>query len=91
MRVLSWADLAAPARNFFSHLPLAHDQYTTNFFTRAPTPFGALPTIEAKLHASRAAVEKLHPRRSHLLIKPIYVSWSGSPQPASPATATTTT
>jgi monoamine oxidase len=39
------------------------------------TPFGALPSIEAKLDASRAAVETLHPGRSQLLEKPIYVSW----------------
>ena len=44
-----------------------------------PTPFGALPTIQAKLDASRAAVEKLHPGRSHLLTKPIYVSWAKIP------------
>jgi monoamine oxidase len=44
-----------------------------------PTPFGALPTIEAKFEASRAAVEKLHPGRSHLLTKPIYVSWAKIP------------
>jgi monoamine oxidase len=50
-----------------------------DFFTGAPTPFGALPTIEAKLDASRAAVEKLHPGRSHLLNKPVYVSWSRIP------------
>jgi monoamine oxidase len=39
------------------------------------TPFGALPSIKAKLDASRAAVEALHPGRSKLLDKPIYVSW----------------
>jgi monoamine oxidase len=44
-----------------------------------PTPFGALPTTEAKFEASRTAVEKLHPGRSHLLAKPIYVSWSKIP------------
>jgi monoamine oxidase len=43
------------------------------------TPFGALPSTEAKLDASRAAVEKLHPGRSHLLAKPIYVSWGKIP------------
>ncbi|WP_263367721.1 flavin monoamine oxidase family protein [Edaphobacter bradus] len=47
-------------------------------FTSKPTHFGALST-EAKLEASRAAVEKLHPGRSHLLTKPIYVSWSKIP------------
>jgi monoamine oxidase len=44
-------------------------------FTSKPTPFGALPTVEAKLQASRSAVEKLHPGRSHLLTKPIYLPW----------------
>jgi monoamine oxidase len=44
-----------------------------------PSPFGALPSTEAKLDASRAAVEKLHPGRSHLLDKPIYVSWAKIP------------
>jgi monoamine oxidase len=43
------------------------------------TPFGALPSIQAKLDASRAAVERLHPGRSHLLAKPIYVSWAEIP------------
>jgi monoamine oxidase len=41
--------------------------------------FGALPTIEAKFEASRQAVELLHPGRSHLLTKPIYVAWSRIP------------
>jgi monoamine oxidase len=44
-----------------------------------PTAFGALPSLEAKLEASRAAVEKLHPGRSHLLTKPVYVSWARIP------------
>ena len=43
------------------------------------TPFGALLSIQAKLDASRAAVEKLHPGRSHLLTNPVYVSWSEIP------------
>jgi monoamine oxidase len=43
------------------------------------TPFGSLPSNQAKLDASRAAVEKLHPGRSHLLSKPVYVSWSKIP------------
>ena len=43
------------------------------------TPFGALPSIQAKLDASRAAVEKLHPGRSGLLTKPVYVSWNRIP------------
>jgi monoamine oxidase len=43
------------------------------------TPFGALPSMEAKFAASRSAVEILHPGRSHLLEKPIYVSWAKIP------------
>ena len=43
------------------------------------TPFGALPSTQAKLDASRAAVEKLHPGCSHLLAKPVYVSWARIP------------
>ena len=44
-----------------------------------PTPFGALPSTEAKLAASRAAVETLHPGKSQLLTKPIYVNWTKIP------------
>jgi monoamine oxidase len=46
-----------------------------NDLTGEPTAFGALPSIQSKLEASLAAVEKLHPGRSHLLTKPAYVSW----------------
>jgi monoamine oxidase len=42
------------------------------------TPFGAL-TTEGKLDASRATVDKLHPGKSSLLTKPIYVSWEKIP------------
>ncbi len=42
------------------------------------TPFGAL-TTEGKLDASRAAVDKLHPGKSSLLTKPIYISWERIP------------
>lgn len=45
-------------------------------FTGKPTRFGALGSMQAQLDASRAAVEKLHPGRSHLLAKPIFVPWS---------------
>jgi monoamine oxidase len=47
--------------------------------TGEPSPFGALPTTEAKFAASRQAVETLHPGRSHLLTKPIYISWAKIP------------
>jgi monoamine oxidase len=43
------------------------------------TAFGRLPSMQAKLDASRAAVEALHPGRSRELTKPIYVSWDRIP------------
>jgi monoamine oxidase len=41
--------------------------------------FAALPGIDAKLAASRAAVEKVHPGRGKELTKPVYVSWQKIP------------
>jgi monoamine oxidase len=43
------------------------------------TPFGELPSNEAKFEVSRKAVEALHPGRSHLLTKPMIVRWSKIP------------
>ena len=47
--------------------------------TGQPTAFGALPSVAAKLDASRAAVELLHPGKSGLLTKPIYINWTKTP------------
>ncbi len=41
--------------------------------------FGKLPSYEAKLAASKAAVEKLHPGKSRELEKPMYISWGKIP------------
>ena len=41
--------------------------------------FGKLPNQEAKISASRAAVEKLHPGKSKELEKPIYMCWGKTP------------
>jgi monoamine oxidase len=41
--------------------------------------FGALPNMQAKLAASRAAVETLHPGRSRELRNPVYVNWGRIP------------
>jgi monoamine oxidase len=41
--------------------------------------FAALPGIDAKLAASRAAVERVHPGRGGELSKPVYVSWQRIP------------
>lgn len=43
------------------------------------TEFGKLPSREAKLDASRAAMEKLHPGDAHLMEKPVYMSWGHIP------------
>src|ERR1700751_261084 len=43
------------------------------------TRFGKLPTIEAKLDASRQAVEKIFPGRGQELRDPVYVSWGNIP------------
>jgi monoamine oxidase len=41
--------------------------------------FGKLPNYKAKVAASRAAVEKLHPGKSKELEKPIYMCWGKVP------------
>jgi monoamine oxidase len=43
------------------------------------TPFGALPTIQAKLDASRRSVELLHPGCGDKLTNPVYISWGHIP------------
>ena len=39
------------------------------------SPFGSLPSPQAKLEASRSSIELLHPGCSHELKNPIYMSW----------------
>jgi monoamine oxidase len=41
--------------------------------------FNELPSVEAKLAASRTAVERLHPGHSHNLQSPVYVAWEKIP------------
>jgi monoamine oxidase len=41
--------------------------------------FGKLPSYEAKLAASKAAIEKLHPGKGRELEKPMYMSWGKVP------------
>ena len=41
--------------------------------------FGKLPNLAAKLDASRAAVEKLHPGHGKELMNPMYVNWGEIP------------
>jgi monoamine oxidase len=41
--------------------------------------FGAIPTTEARIAASRLAIDKVHPGHGKDLAKPIYVSWARTP------------
>ena len=70
-----------PSANMFSPTGVLVAGFNTerDDITGVPTPFGALTTTRAKLDASRAAVETLHPGRGHLLTKPIYVNWTKTP------------
>ncbi len=43
------------------------------------TPFGQLPSMQAKIEASRKAVDLLHPGCGAKLTKPMYVSWGQIP------------
>jgi monoamine oxidase len=43
------------------------------------TPFGALPNTQAKLDASRRAVELLHPGYGSQLTTPVYINWGKIP------------
>ena len=43
------------------------------------TAFGKLPTMQARLDASRQAVELLHPGHGNDLSKPVYISWGQIP------------
>ncbi len=43
------------------------------------TPFGQLPSTQAKLDASRHSIELLHPGHGNDLSKPIYIGWGSVP------------
>jgi monoamine oxidase len=71
-----------PSAGFFTPkgiLVSGFDKERLNDGSGQSTVFGKLPSIQAKLDASRAAVEALHPGRSRELAKPIYVSWEKIP------------
>jgi monoamine oxidase len=44
-----------------------------------PTGFGQLGSVQAKLAASKASVEKLHPGHGKQLTQPMYISWPSIP------------
>ena len=43
------------------------------------TAFGKLPSVQAKLDASRQAIDLLHPGHGKDLTKPVYISWGHIP------------
>ena len=64
-----------PSYNLFSQ----RGAIVSGYSVENGTPFGALPTMQAKLDASRMAIEKLHPGRSRELEDPVYVCWGQIP------------
>jgi monoamine oxidase len=51
----------------------------SGYATEGGSEFGKLPSVDAKIAASRVAVEKLHPGYGKQLNKPIYVYWAKVP------------
>jgi len=64
-----------PSARFFSERGVVIGGYSVE----NGTAFGKLPSVEAKLDASRQAIELLHPGHSKDLSKPIYISWGHIP------------
>ncbi len=64
-----------PSAKMFSHTGIVVSGYAVE----DNTPFGRLPTVDAKLNASRQAIEVLHPGHSKELANPIYVNWGMIP------------
>ena len=61
-----------PSGSMFSKNGIIVGGYADN---EAGTPFGDLKTIEAKLNASRHAIDLLHSGHGKELAKPLYVNW----------------
>lgn len=64
-----------PSYNLFS----PRGTIVSGYSVENGTPFGALPSMQAKIDASRQAVEKLHPGRGKELQDPLYVCWGQIP------------
>jgi len=64
-----------PSAKLFSETGVVVSGYSTE----SSTGFGKLPTMAAKLDASREAVERLHPGYGKHLKSPLYVSWAKIP------------
>jgi monoamine oxidase len=61
-----------PSARMFSKTGVIVGGYADN---ETGTPFGDLKTVEAKLAASRHAIDLLHPGHGKELAKPVYVNW----------------
>jgi monoamine oxidase len=64
-----------PSAKMFSETGVVISGYATE----SGTDFGKLAGMEAKIAASRAAVEKLHPGYGQHLTKPMYMYWAKIP------------
>ena len=64
-----------PSAQFFSEKGIIVGGYSIE----NGTAFGRLPNMQAKLDASRASIEKLHPGCSKELTNPVYVNWGEIP------------
>jgi monoamine oxidase len=64
-----------PSAKFFSERGVIVSGYSIE----NGTPFGRLPTMQAKLNASRHSVELLHPGHGKDLTNPVYVNWGEIP------------
>jgi monoamine oxidase len=64
-----------PSAEFFSSKGIIVGGYSVE----NGTDFGRLPNIQAKLDASRTAIEKLHPGCSKELTNPVYINWGEIP------------
>jgi monoamine oxidase len=64
-----------PSGNLFSETGVVLSGYGPE----GTTEFGRLPTVAAKIDASRSAVERLHPGFGKHLGNPLYVSWGKVP------------
>jgi len=64
-----------PSAKLFSETGVVVSGYATE----GGSEFGKLPSVDAKIAASRAAVERLHPGYGKQLNKPIYVYWAKVP------------
>lgn len=64
-----------PSARFFSRSGVIVGGYSVE----NGTAFGKLPNVQAKLDASRQAIELLHPGHGKDLSKPVYISWGHIP------------